>query len=56
MYPQELPARRWFEHYTSLFATVELNSTFYRLPKESTVDRWRAEAPPGFVYAPSFSA
>ena len=51
MYPRKLPARRWFEHYTSLFDTVELNSTFYRLPKESTVDGWRAAAPPGFVYA-----
>jgi uncharacterized protein YecE (DUF72 family) len=51
VYPRELPARRWFEHYTSLFGTVELNSTFYRLPKDSTVEGWRAAAPPGFVYA-----
>jgi uncharacterized protein YecE (DUF72 family) len=51
VYPRELPARRWFEHYTSLFDTVELNSTFYRLPKESTVEGWRAAAPPGFTYA-----
>ena len=51
VYPAELPARRWFEHYSTLFDTVELNSTFYRLPKDSTVEGWRAAAPAGFVYA-----
>ena len=27
------PARRWLEHYATLFDTVEVNTTFYRLPK-----------------------
>jgi uncharacterized protein YecE (DUF72 family) len=51
VYPADLPAKRWFEHYTSLFDTVELNNTFYRLPPPSTADAWGAQAPPGFVYA-----
>lgn len=51
MYPAGLPRRRWFEHYTSLFTTVELDSTFYRLPSPETVRRWRDAAPPGFTYA-----
>jgi uncharacterized protein YecE (DUF72 family) len=51
VYPTDLPARRWFEHYASLFDTVELNSTFYRLPSEETVKGWARAAPPGFVYA-----
>ncbi|MEY2448975.1 MAG: hypothetical protein QOH79_2451 [Acidimicrobiaceae bacterium] len=51
VYPQELPARRWFEHYTTLFDTVELNNTFYRLPPPSTVESWAAQAPPGFLYS-----
>jgi len=51
VYPPDLPARRWFEHYASRFDTVELNSTFYRLPKDSTVVAWREAAPAGFVYA-----
>ena len=46
-----LPQRRWFEHYQQLFDTVELNSTFYRLPTPAAVDRWAEQAPPGFVYA-----
>jgi uncharacterized protein YecE (DUF72 family) len=51
VYPKELPYRRWFEHYTTLFDTVELNNTFYRLPPPETADAWGAQAPPGFLYA-----
>jgi uncharacterized protein YecE (DUF72 family) len=51
VYPEDLPQRAWFEHYATLFDTVELNSTFYRLPRPEVVQRWRAAAPPGFVYA-----
>jgi uncharacterized protein YecE (DUF72 family) len=51
VYPDEIPKRRWFEHYASLFDTVELNATFYRLPQASTVERWRDAAPQGFVYS-----
>jgi uncharacterized protein YecE (DUF72 family) len=51
VYPSDLPARRWFTYYASMFDTVELNSTFYRLPQDSTVEVWRDAAPPGFVYA-----
>ncbi len=51
VYPQELPQRRWFEHYATMFDTVELNATFYRLPPETTVAGWAARAPEGFLYA-----
>ena len=48
--PEELPQRRWFEHYTTVFDTVELNTTFYRLPKPEAVQKWHDAAPPGFLY------
>ncbi|MBW3574711.1 MAG: DUF72 domain-containing protein [Actinobacteria bacterium] len=51
IYPPSLPQRRWFEHYASLFATVEVNNSFYRLPTEAAVEGWAGQAPPGFVYA-----
>src|SRR5438067_1245600 len=51
VYPAELPTKRWFEHYATLFDSVELNNTFYRLPPESTVEAWAAQAPTGFLYA-----
>lgn len=50
-YPADLPQSRWFEYYARHFDTVEINNTFYRLPGEHTFDRWRAQAPPGFLYA-----
>ncbi len=51
VYPEKLPQRRWFEHYATLFDTVEINNTFYRLPPVGTVDTWAQQAPTGFVYA-----
>lgn len=50
-YPAELPQSRWFAYYCSLFASVELNVTFYRLLKPATFDRWRRESPHGFVFS-----
>jgi uncharacterized protein YecE (DUF72 family) len=54
VYPKELPQRRWFEFYATLFDTVELNNTFYRLPPPTTVEQWAAQAaqaPRHFTYA-----
>jgi len=45
------PARLWLQHYAQHFDTVEVNTTFYRLPLTSSVARWVAETPPDFVFA-----
>ena len=45
VYPDGLPRRRWFEYYASLFDTVELNSTFYRLPTPEMASKWGSQAP-----------
>jgi len=50
-YPQGLPVKRWFAFYAEHFDTVEINNSFYRLPKAETFDAWRDQAPPGFRYA-----
>ncbi|MEW5959693.1 MAG: DUF72 domain-containing protein [Chloroflexota bacterium] len=50
-YPPDLPQSRWYGHYARRFDTVEINTSFYRLPSEAAFDRWQAQAPPGFVYA-----
>ena len=50
-YPQPLPQKRWFEYYSGVFDTVEINNSFYRLPSADTFARWRDQAPPGFCYA-----
>src|SRR5262249_2372221 len=45
------PARRWLEHYATLFDTVEVNATFYRLPTAKAVAGWVEQSPPGFCFA-----
>jgi uncharacterized protein YecE (DUF72 family) len=34
-----------------VFDTVEINNTFYRLPKRPAVEKWVEQAPPGFVFS-----
>jgi uncharacterized protein YecE (DUF72 family) len=51
LYPAGVPQRRWLEHYSSQYQTVENNSTFYRLPAAETFAGWRARTPDDFVMA-----
>ncbi|HKP92091.1 MAG TPA: DUF72 domain-containing protein [Thermoleophilaceae bacterium] len=45
-----MPANRWLEHYATLFDTVEVNSTFYRLASRDAVARWIEQTPDHFVF------
>ena len=51
LYPEGLPARRRLERYAEVFDTVEVNATFYRLPKEETVRGWSEQVPGDFRFA-----
>jgi uncharacterized protein YecE (DUF72 family) len=51
VYPKGLPAHRWLEHYASLFDTVEVNTTFYRLPAVSAVETWAKQTPSSFLFS-----
>lgn len=51
LYPEGMPASRWLARYASVFPTVELNATFYRLPTAEAVTRWRVGTPDGFLFA-----
>lgn len=50
-YPEDLPARARLSYLTSLLDSVEVNSTFYRLPTPGAVQRWRDALPDGAVLA-----
>lgn len=50
-YPEDLPARKWLSYYAERFATVEVNYSFYHLPRETTYANWYAQTSPGFVFA-----
>jgi uncharacterized protein YecE (DUF72 family) len=50
-YPPRCAARNWLRFYAKHFGTVEVNMTFYRLPKAAVVARWIEETPSGFLFA-----
>jgi uncharacterized protein YecE (DUF72 family) len=50
-YPNELKSGQWFEYYARHFDTVEINLSFYRIPKADMVERWVEVAPGGFLFA-----
>jgi len=41
--------------YSSQFETVEVNYSFYRLPRRSTLKKWREETPDGFLFSAKLS-
>jgi uncharacterized protein YecE (DUF72 family) len=49
-YPADLTKSKWFEYYSGHFDTVEVNNTFYHLPKEKTFENWRKQAPKNFLF------
>ena len=49
-YPEELPSHKWLKFYTEHFNSVEINSTFYRIPKQSTTRGWLKKVPDDFRY------
>lgn len=50
-YPEDLKNKDWLSFYTQTFSTVEVNSTFYHMPQEKTVDAWRDSTPDNFVFS-----
>ena len=50
-YPEKEPQRRWLELYSERFETVEVNATFYRLPRRDAVARWAEQTPETFIFA-----
>jgi uncharacterized protein YecE (DUF72 family) len=49
-YPEGLPARERLGYYAERFDAVEVNSTFYAVPSESSVSRWVEQTPDGFTF------
>ena len=48
-YPRGCPPSRWLRFYAQYFDTVEVNSTFYRLPTKKAVAGWVEQSPEGFL-------
>ena len=50
-YPKELKDDGMLGHYASRFPAVEINNTFYRLPKEQVLLDWASQVPDDFTFA-----
>src|SRR5213593_210940 len=50
-YPEDLSDKEMLGFYAGKFPTVEINNTFYQLPKEKTLLDWAAKVPPDFTFA-----
>jgi len=49
-YPENIPQTRWFGYYCSVFSSLELNVTFYRLLKPETFESWNRHSPDNFTF------
>lgn len=50
-YPEKLPASKMLAYYYEQFDTVEINNSFYMLPKIETLSCWREATPKNFEFA-----
>lgn len=50
-YPKGVGPSKQLPYYAEHFNTVELNSTFYRLPSEKAVNTWFSQVPEDFIFA-----
>jgi uncharacterized protein YecE (DUF72 family) len=53
-YPNKTISKDYLAYYASQFNTVEVDSTFYRIPTAQTVTNWKQQTPNGFVFSLKF--
>src|SRR5262245_32856012 len=49
-YPAKIRADEMLAYYGQRFSTVEINNTFYRMPKISVLETWEEQVPDGFRF------
>ncbi len=54
-YPKEVKPNKYLEYYITKFDCVELNSSFYHLPKRTTISGWLERTPETFRICPKLS-
>ena len=53
-YPEDLPSKDFLSFYATQFSTVEVDSTFYRIPRKQSVIDWKQQTPSGFLFSLKF--
>jgi uncharacterized protein YecE (DUF72 family) len=54
-YPKNLKTSDWLNYYSKIFSCIEINSSFYRLPKKETVHNWINKVPKDFLFCVKMS-
>lgn len=54
LYPTGCKPEEYLTEYSKHFDTVEVDSTFYRIPYKRTVAKWRTQTQPGFIFSAKF--
>lgn len=49
-FPEAYRAGSRLTYYSSLFNSIEINSSFYKQPQRKTLERWTTETPAGFRF------
>jgi uncharacterized protein YecE (DUF72 family) len=49
-YPDDLSDKKMLNYYSEHFNTVEINNTFYRMPKQQVLESWKGQVPSGFRF------
>ncbi|HZD04948.1 MAG TPA: DUF72 domain-containing protein, partial [Longimicrobiales bacterium] len=49
-YPEDLPSDRMLGYYAERLPSVEVNNTFYRLPRRDVLRGWRDQTPDDFSF------
>lgn len=49
-YDKDLPKKDWLSFYSSKFNSLEINSSFYRLPEKKNLKKWYDETPKKFRF------
>lgn len=50
-YPEDMSDKEFLKYYGTQLTAVEINNTFYRMPKESVVQGWADQVPKGFCFS-----
>ncbi|MGA3058978.1 MAG: DUF72 domain-containing protein [Candidatus Bathyarchaeia archaeon] len=53
-YPNRTASKDFLAYYASKFSSVEVDSTFYRIPKEQALANWKEQTPAGFIFSLKF--
>ena len=53
-YPKDMASKEFLSYYAKRLGSVEVDYTFYRIPRNETVAEWKKQTPEGFVFSLKF--